>query len=180
MERRPGYPELSSDHTPAVVRERTNTEMSTISQHFAPTCHGLLAQLPAPPPNSIPHESAFEQTAPQCDRAEVPVPGVRFPRFCDSHSQTVWVAQLSFELVLCFEPRSHSITQAAAGSFSCLPFLGCGGYARHSIPPVSWSGVARGISVLIQPTLLWFWNLSQATGVNHGVSRTPRIHQRDS
>lgn len=131
MERRPGSPELSSDHTPAVVRERTNTEMTTISRLFAPTCHGLLAQLPAPPP---------QQTALQCDRAEVPVPGVRFPQFCDSHSQTVGVAQSSFELVLCFELRS--LTQAAAGSFSCLPFLRYGGHTMHPILQVSWSGVA--------------------------------------
>lgn len=138
MERRPGSPELSSDHTPAVVRERTNTEMTTISRLFAPTCHGLLAQLPAPPFH--PHESAFEQTALQCDRVEVPVCGVRFPQFCDSHSQTVGVAQSSFELVLCFELRS--LAQAAAGSFSCLPFLRCGGHAMHPILQVSWSGVA--------------------------------------
>lgn len=115
-----------------MVRERTNTEMTTISQLFAATCHGLLAQLPASP---LP-----QQTALQCDRAEVPVPGVRFPQFCDSHSQTVGVAQSSFELVLCFELRS--LAQAAAGSFSCLPFLRCGGHAMHPILQVSWSGVA--------------------------------------
>lgn len=93
-----------------------------------------------PPPHSTPHESAFEQTALQCDRVEVPVRGVRFPQFCDSHSQTVGVAQSSFELVLCFELRS--LAQAAAGSLSCLLFLRCGGHAMHPILQVSWSGVA--------------------------------------